>query len=128
MALWPTPVILHLQLKFFLGISLHRHWHIYNTLYCLAVRIMHGEGDWREAAMGAAWLTILLTMKHLGKTQRYRLAANSILYMGLDFSWPCVMKSSRIAIIGNSTRLKLKTFTSTRNVAQSMYRSRGKSP
>ena len=62
--------VLLLQLKYFLGINLQRHWHVYTVLYRLAVRITRGEGDWREAAMGAAWLAILLTMKHIGKTYR----------------------------------------------------------
>ena len=94
-----SAVFIHLQLKFFLGISLHQHWHISTTLYRLAVRIMHGEGDWREAAMGAAWLTILLTMKHLGKTQRYTLGCSFSLYMGLLFFWlPHAMELSCITV------------------------------
>ena len=75
------------QLKFFLGISLHRHWHVYTSLYRLAVRVMRGEADWREAALGAAWLTILLTMKHLGKTRRCVLYLNPSPHEDQCLSW-----------------------------------------
>ncbi|KAK9834618.1 hypothetical protein WJX74_005849 [Apatococcus lobatus] len=93
------------QLKFFLGISLHRHWHVYTSLYHLAVRILHGEADWREAALGAAWLFILLTMKHLGKTRRNwkwlrPLGPLTVTFLAIGLVWGFDLAADGIKVVG----------------------------
>lgn len=61
------PVVL--QVKYFLGLTrAHRSIHVDRTVARIIAHL--DEFDWRELAMGAAWLVILLTMKHLGKTRK----------------------------------------------------------
>ena len=61
--------VLLAQVKLLLGFHVPRHSSCLQTARYLAAHIR--ETVPLELAMGLAWLAVLLTMKHLGKTRRW---------------------------------------------------------